>query len=237
MRGRQWGSKMRAFVRFGVAGLSFLAFAAALGTLTPVLDVPSAVDDSPANPWITVEVANGQVSYYLPSGIAPGVVDDFDATLAVPSELKADWKASRSSGSDAAMLGYPEAPNVVDESSDLNADWELSNADGIFADYTSGSCSQFGSVCFGGTNGSLYAGSSTTGSVQKAIPDMVGSHRGWNRRPYLWGDSKQGESCTPSKELCPNAAPTPHTPEPSGIALLGMGLIALAIGSRRRLFA
>lgn len=228
---------MRVFVRFGVAGLSFLAFAAALGTVTPVLDIASVVDDSPANPWITVEVANGEISYYMPSGIAPGAVDDFDATLAVPSELKADWKASRSIGNDTAILDYPEVPSILNESSDLNADWELNNSDGIFADYTSGACSQFGSVCFGGTNGSLYAGSSTTGSVQKAVPDMVGSHKGWNRRPFLWSNSKQGDTCSPSKELCPNATPTPHTPEPSGIALLGMGLIALAIGSRRQLFA
>jgi hypothetical protein len=220
-----------------MAGVCFLAFAAALGTLTPVLDIVSAVEDSPANPWIAVEVTNGEISYVLPTGIGLRAVDDSYATLAVPAELKADWKASRPGGGDTATLGEPEAPSIFDESFDSNASWDTNNSDGMFADYASGSCSQFGSACFGGTNGGLYAETSSRGSVQKAVPDMVGSHRGWNRRPFLWSDSKQGGTCTPSKELCPNAAPAPRTPEPGGIALLGIGLIGLAIGSCRRLFA
>ncbi|HKN62304.1 MAG TPA: PEP-CTERM sorting domain-containing protein [Candidatus Acidoferrales bacterium] len=228
---------MQASVRFGIAGLCFLAFAIALGTLTPALNISNNVDDSPENPWIAVEVANGQISYALPPGMALGGADESETRLTVAAELKVDWNAPRSNGKDMATLGSVETPLILDEDFDLNAGGETNGIDDIRADYATDFCSPLSDMCFGGMNGGGYAEISSMASVQKPISDAMSDHRIWNHGRFQSSDSSQGQVCSPLKELCPNTVGVAPTPEPSGMALLGMGLIALAIASRKRLFA
>jgi|HubBroStandDraft_1064217.scaffolds.fasta_scaffold05060_1 hypothetical protein len=228
---------MQASVRFGIAALCFLAFAMALGTLTPALNIANNVDDSPENPWIAVEVANGQISYALPPGMALGAADDSDTRLIVTTEVKVDWSAPQSSAKDMATLGSVETPVILDKGFDLNAGSEMNSFDDIRADYGTGLCAPFRDVCFGGMTSSGYAGTSSTASVQEPISDAMSDHRIWNHGRFQWSDPSQGEVCSPVKGLCPNAVGVAPTPEPSGVTLLGMSLIALAIASRRRLFA
>lgn len=227
---------MQASVRFGIAGLCFLAVAIALGTLTSALSAANDIEDSPGNPWIAAEVANNQISYVLPSGMALGAAADSDAELMVPTELTVDWTAPRSSGkADIAKLGSVGAPLMLDQGFDLNAGGEMNSSGDVGADYAAGVCPPF-SECFGGiSGGAVYTGTSRTESTQGPVSDWVGDHRIWNHGRFQWIDPAQ--VCSPSKGPCPSTVGVANTPEPSGVALLGIGLLALAIGSRKRLLA
>lgn len=229
---------MQASVRFGIAGFCFLVFAVVLGTLTPALNIASSVEDSSENPWIAVAVADGQISYALPSGMSFGAADAGDARLMVATDLKVDWTAPRFSGKEMGTLGGFETPVILDEKFDWNAGGGMNGADDVGADYASSFCAPFGEGCFGGISGGGFrAGTSSTASVRESVSDAVSDYRPWNHGRFRWSDPGQGEVCSPVKGLCPNTVGVAPTPEPGGVALLGMGLIALAIGSRKRLFA
>lgn len=233
-----WESKNAGIRTFGIAALCFLAFAIALGTLTPALNAVNNVEDSPENPWIALELANNQISYVLPSGIVLGAMADSDAELMVTTELKVDWTAPRSSSKvDMAKLGSVGAPVMLDQGFDLNAGGEMNSSGDVGADYAASLCPP-SRECFGVTNaGGVYAGTSRTGSTLGPVSDAVSDHRIWNHGRFQWIDPGQDQVCSPSRELCPSTVGVANTPEPSGVALLGIGLIALAIGSRKRLLA
>lgn len=233
--GQVGGSKMQTFIRFAVAGLCFLALAIALGTLTPAQNVASGAEDSPANPWITVQVTNGQISYVLPSGMGFGLESDDDAKLLIPAILKADWKAPLSN----ATTDDGETPSISNENFDFDPVWTVNRFSEISADSGPVSCWQFRAACFGGMNGGLSGGTglSTAGSAQNTLSGLVADHKGWNHGPFVPSDPDRGSVCAPFKEGCSNTTDTHRTPEPGGLAMLGMGVIALALAARRKLFA
>jgi hypothetical protein len=197
-------------------------------------------------------LADGEAFYMniLPVVSLDMPVTDY-ADVALPASINANWNIFGAGGSESWALGDLFNLNNGGQFVDFNGTWDASQFDSIELIYHSAFCPPAGIACFGATfttptGGPPFTTSSGGGIPTGTLPPPTLTGSGGGADPGGYGninpvplfpppDPTTGQSCgiVGNAVECINQVDETSTPEPDAYALLGTGLLGLAILRRR----
>jgi hypothetical protein len=216
-------------------------------------------------PSASLGLTNGETFYYnfLPV-VEVNMPVDNTAEVAVPASITASYDVLGVSGSETWPLGNLYS-YTTGGSFDFDPNFYAGNFYSVPLVYGAPSCPAFGIACFPATYTVPGGGGNPVSNPSGGVPNDMGpdgcgiTYIGCNinvpNGPGTTGNpppstdpgpsfTNPTDPCEPAGVALPadytcnttfNQTPIPPTPEPSGVALLAVGLVGLAIISRRRL--